>query len=520
MGGCEVVSIACGGSHSGAVTNSGRTFLWGLNRSGQCGIGFKTDSIPEPTPIEVRLEANDRIKSLALSRSHSSLLTMCGRVFVWGDSSLGRLGVITSNLSSKVPKQQTFPLEIPLFKSLAAKALAAGDLHMLALVDDESNNGKGSAVYSWGYGGDGQTGHSTLLNVRTPKRIEFLDGMDVVSIGCGYSWSMAITGGGKLLTWGYGDGGWLGMRPPTDMIRVETDTPMAANLSPHIEITSFDSTHNVVIPHRVRFLSDWCVTEARGGGAHTVVFCSEKPAVATTAGDSWGSNEDADDDRKEPRSIDKQERQNRKSRNRLYDINSDSGSDIESYSELSGEKGEQQNSVSSKYDVKKDRGDDSQISKPLSSSGTDSMTARVMYLCRCQNMVELAAVLQGQGSGSDSGALVNCKEASTGNTPLIVACQSGHLDVCKLLIEHGKTTWHDIPRHTSVLASLPSDRPYMCFFVLNVHYASPLYILYLYLYTLYPPCRRCRRQLGQYQGQLSSPLLLQLWVREYRSVSH
>ena len=201
--GSRVTAVACGGSHSGALTDSGRVFMWGLNRGGQCGVASskgKSDSILEPRPVDFSNSntsnnsssnsissgimssflgsssssgsgksngANDLggpilVRSLVLGRNHSAAVTTAGRVFVWGEGGFGRLGLndvpmVSKSVGGAAKKcpQQTVPAELEAFKRMPVAALAAGDWHMLALTQE-------GHVYSWGYGADGQTGHCTV----------------------------------------------------------------------------------------------------------------------------------------------------------------------------------------------------------------------------------------------------------------------------------------------------------------------------------------------------------------------
>lgn len=137
--GSKVVSVVCGGSHSGAITDRGRVFMWGLNRNGQCGLGSKSVSILEPRPIDSSTLGVVSPRSLVCGRCHSAVLNSEGRVYAWGATGFGRLGI------QEVPKNQLFPAEVPFFRSTPIHSLASGDFHMLALGHDCS-------VYSWGYG--------------------------------------------------------------------------------------------------------------------------------------------------------------------------------------------------------------------------------------------------------------------------------------------------------------------------------------------------------------------------------
>lgn len=257
--GTHVTSVACGGSHSGAITESGQVFMWGLNKSGQCGIGNRAESLMDPKPLDYSEIGPVQAHSLVCGRSHSAMLTTDSKVYVWGSSSYGRLGI------SDHRKQIYHPVELVFFRDIQVHSLASGDYHMLALGHD-------CGVYSWGYGIEGQTGHSSLFHLRNPRRLECFDSLNIDSIACGSSFSMAISGVGYLYAWGYGDGGWLGLAPPTTMPFIEPDTVDPGAILPYIHTRAFDSMHNVLIPQRVKFLSHSVVDAVRCGGAHTIIF--------------------------------------------------------------------------------------------------------------------------------------------------------------------------------------------------------------------------------------------------------
>jgi hypothetical protein len=252
------------------------------------------------------------------------------------------------------------------FKAIPVHSIASGDFHMLAVGHDGS-------VYSWGYNCDGQAGQASLVNLRTPKRIERLDDQQIVAVECGASWSVAITQQGHVFAWGYGDGGWLGMRPPSHMVSLDCDhvsPAQAALATSHAHATSFDSRHNVIVPQKIRFLADeWRVERVRAGGAHMVMMCSPRPPSSNSK--------------------------------------SPTAPNISSRSPISTKS--------------------SDIS-PLDFRQVGS-TAQLISWSRHCKLAELSAALT-------QGASVNCRD-SAGNTPLIVACQTGHLAICELLLAHG-----------------------------------------------------------------------------------
>mmetsp|Transcript_19638 Transcript_19638/g.33350 ORF Transcript_19638/g.33350 Transcript_19638/m.33350 type:complete len:666 (-) Transcript_19638:1948-3945(-) len=467
--GSRVISVACGGSHSGALTDSGQVFMWGLNRGGQCAQHnrAKSDSILEPRPIDMDSTSNcpdlssQQVTSLVCGRNHSALLTSTGRVYVWGEASFGRLGLVD------VKKSQPFPKEIPTFKSIPVASLVSGDFHMLALT-------RSGQVYSWGYGVDGQTGHSTVLNVRTPRRVEFFDRMDVRSVHCSSTWSMVVTALGQLFCFGYGDGGWLGIRPPANPPVVEADSLTGTQATDmgdaFAHIQCFDSRHSVLSPQRVAFLSEWEVQRACGGAGHMVVTCTPRPrrsnppnpnttttSTSATSTSASSSNNHSDSSSNNTsnhnssstliglsatrelslKSIDSvaESIQSQESSALSTGIDSSSSSapmyisprlQNHSTSATSAAAGPKGVAVSSKYDTKPSSSSSS--SHRNSSSGIDSEVQQLFSWCRHKKVTELSNAL-------DAGANVNAVD-SAGNTMLIVACQNGHYQICKMLLTH------------------------------------------------------------------------------------
>jgi alpha-tubulin suppressor-like RCC1 family protein len=290
--GCRVSTVCAGGNHSGVVTDNGSAFMWGLNRSGQCGTSMKADVLLVPKPVDFKKAISQnggqavRVTQLVCGRIHSGCVSADGRVYAWGATTMGRTGL---NVSTAV-KVQLCPSELPLFNSRPVKQLATGDFHMLALCAD-------GAVYSWGYSSDGQTGQSTLIHCRTPKRMEYFDmaGVSIDSIACGSGYSMAKDAAGYLYSWGYGDGGWMGLKPPAeeDMAVFECDD--AADypiIRGHTHIRSFDSTHTVILPAKVTLLKNKIIDKMRCGGAHTIIFASPRSSTVFDKEDDRQSEQD------------------------------------------------------------------------------------------------------------------------------------------------------------------------------------------------------------------------------------
>jgi alpha-tubulin suppressor-like RCC1 family protein len=390
--GSKVIQIVCGGSHSGALTERGQVFMWGLNRNGQCGVSDKAgDSIQEPKPVDMSRLEGEQATSVVCGRNHSAMVTAEGRVYCWGAASFGRLG------HADAKKKQSVPLAVPFFSTIPVHSLSSGDFHMLAL-------GHNCAVYSWGYGAEGQCGHGNTFHLRTPRQIDFFNSLSVVRLACGASWSMAITKSGDLYGWGYNDGGWIGVQPKKRMPLVEPEPqhhPVAPSNRGHCQ--SFDSAHNVLEPKRVKLLSNRLVEKVRCGSGHSIVFTSYRARTS-----SGGLSDDSgSEDEEEAKTCE-----------RLYGHASEG-------------KATSPNSSRSSPSLNKDGFgfDDAPASSSLCSDDPAVLNKHVIGWCRHKKIAELSYALA-------KGASLDMRD-DFGNTPLIVACQNGHSSVCHLLVEHG-----------------------------------------------------------------------------------
>ena len=67
-----------------------------------------------------------------------------------------------------------------------------------------------SAVFSWGWGTEGQLGHGEKKNHDSPRLLSALTNTKVVSVAMGYRHSMCVDEQGRLFSWGNGTFGRLG----------------------------------------------------------------------------------------------------------------------------------------------------------------------------------------------------------------------------------------------------------------------------------------------------------------------
>ncbi|GIL45680.1 hypothetical protein Vafri_2878 [Volvox africanus] len=125
-------------------------------------------------------------------------------------------------------------------------------------------DGRSSSIYSWGSGANYQLGTGSNDFHLNPLRVEALQGLGVVAVVAAKYHSAALTGCGRLLTWGWGRGGRLG--------------------HPDYNIHSGETA--LIHPWQVAGLGRRVVISVAAGKHHMV--------VATSTGDiwSWGGNRD------------------------------------------------------------------------------------------------------------------------------------------------------------------------------------------------------------------------------------
>ena len=153
------ISLLClGGFHSAALSDQGDVYAWGEGRYGATGVDLSRDmdkEVRKPMRVLGLGGARNNVLVLAAGVKHMLAVTEDGKMYSWGDGSMGRLGHGDQTTVSE-------PRLLSTLKSQRMKACAAGEEHSLAAAAD-------GTLFSWGSGSFGKLGHGEPVDESTPR---------------------------------------------------------------------------------------------------------------------------------------------------------------------------------------------------------------------------------------------------------------------------------------------------------------------------------------------------------------
>jgi alpha-tubulin suppressor-like RCC1 family protein len=229
-----VTGVASGGFHSLALLADGTVRAWGANGRGQLGVGSTIATSAVPAPVCTKRETPCKpenylreVAAVAAGERYSLALLRDGTVLAWGENAEGELGTGSAKgpegciegtiACSRVP--------VPVTHLAGVEALAAGDFHSLALLED-------GHVMAWGANTDGQLGDGTTKQRNVPvavcatgQQAPCTGGLaGVRAVTAGLSTSVALLGNGTVADWGTGENGELGIGTMTGPETCKSDS--------------------------------------------------------------------------------------------------------------------------------------------------------------------------------------------------------------------------------------------------------------------------------------------------------
>ena len=190
-------SVVCGLRASFAVTDSGQLYHWGAvnlsNDADNNGSGG-TECLLRPTLMTRLYQEN--IRQVSCVGEHTAAVAHSGKLYTWGLGKDGRLGHGDFGNRAHPEVVRTLLDEVVI-------AASCGNSHTAALTDD-------GTLFTWGKGSDGQLGHGGRDDSHLPRVVEVLWRQGIVQVVCGFWHTLCVLGSGELYAWGWGEGGQLG----------------------------------------------------------------------------------------------------------------------------------------------------------------------------------------------------------------------------------------------------------------------------------------------------------------------
>ena len=189
-------AVAAGGFHSCALKSDGSIWCWGMNESGELGLG---DAADRADPAAIPMSG---WTALGAGSFHTCAIRGDGELWCWGGGANGQLGVGT-----RASDDSSIPLRVEIGSLRAStqwRAIAGGMSHSCGLQDDGS-------LWCWGRNDHGQLGVGDTENRFEPARVDVPGKDEWIRIGAGREHTCAIRSDRSLWCWGENANGQIGI---------------------------------------------------------------------------------------------------------------------------------------------------------------------------------------------------------------------------------------------------------------------------------------------------------------------
>lgn len=170
----KVVKVACGTNHTVAVDSSGFVYTWGNGGYGRLGHREQKDEWV-PRLVEVFQKHNVLPPNAVVSAgaSNSACTAGGGQLYMWGK--LKNTG-----------DDWMYPKPLMDLSGWNIRCMASGNMHHVVGADD--------SCISWGFAQNGELGYGPQgqKSSANPKKVDLLEGMHVLDVGCGAGMSLIV----------------------------------------------------------------------------------------------------------------------------------------------------------------------------------------------------------------------------------------------------------------------------------------------------------------------------------------
>ncbi|XP_022092763.1 regulator of chromosome condensation-like [Acanthaster planci] len=207
----KVVQVSCGDSHTAALTEDGKAYMWGTFRDANGPFGLTSGGTTEKLPYQIPLK--DTVVKISSGNDHLCLLTSEGEIYSLGCGEQGQLGRIAEIFALRGGRKGTGILHEP---TLVHCRRIRG--HGKVLFDDiwctaygTFASMKGGGIYSWGLNNYHQLGFEDTKSWFMPEQVKAFSHLSVKDIRGGQHHTLILDTKGKVYSIGRTDYGRLGL---------------------------------------------------------------------------------------------------------------------------------------------------------------------------------------------------------------------------------------------------------------------------------------------------------------------
>ncbi len=217
----DIVAVSGGLWHVLALARDGSVWAWGHNGENELG-----DGTIENRTVPVRVHGLTNVVAISSGHTHNLAAKSDGTVWTWG----GDLPLPPSTVRAL---NDPIPVQVSGLSDVVAVAGGGPPAHGLALKRD-------GTVLAWGSNSRGQLGDGTTVN--RPVAVQTVGLTGVTALATGGDASVALTGDGRVWTWGpqLGDGTLRDNLVPVPVSGVSGVTSVAARA--HVLAVKNDGT--------------------------------------------------------------------------------------------------------------------------------------------------------------------------------------------------------------------------------------------------------------------------------------
>jgi alpha-tubulin suppressor-like RCC1 family protein len=184
LGHVHITLVSCSDAHALACSIDGSLFSWGKQSKSNC-LG-RPDVPPGSAALPAKINFFDSSTPVGMcdcESGYSAAVTRCGSLYTWGSNLFGRLGVGDV-------KDRCTPTEVSIGAGCKVVALSLGTLYAACVCCSEVDRAAQGRLLCWGYGGHGNLGLGDRRDRAAPEAVAGQKGSDfereagVVAIAC------------------------------------------------------------------------------------------------------------------------------------------------------------------------------------------------------------------------------------------------------------------------------------------------------------------------------------------------